>query len=153
MSWLDPHKVRRLTVVGSRQMAVFDDVAPANKLMLFDKTIALVNGAGATVKRYYREPGGWIRLQPANDQMAPLYVDPNNVEIQGKVIAVGPGRVGLGGSARPGVIAGGSDKEIRSPTRGGAEQHGPTYGQQTDERRRSKRNACSHRGFPPEKGR
>ncbi len=39
MSWLDPHKARRLTVVGSRQMAVFDDMAPREKLRIYDKGI------------------------------------------------------------------------------------------------------------------
>ena len=36
-SWLDPHKVRRTTVVGSRQMAVVDDMEPAEKVRLYDK--------------------------------------------------------------------------------------------------------------------
>ncbi|HEU5169387.1 MAG TPA: Gfo/Idh/MocA family oxidoreductase [Gemmatimonadales bacterium] len=39
MSWLDPHKVRRLTVVGSRQMAVFDDMQPREKLRIYDKGV------------------------------------------------------------------------------------------------------------------
>lgn len=50
--------------------------------------IALVNGAGATVKRYYREPGGWIRLQPANATMAPLRANERDVVIQGIVVGV-----------------------------------------------------------------
>ena len=41
----------------------------------------------ATLKKVYVEPGR-IRLQPANSQMRPIYVAPDNVEIQGKVIAV-----------------------------------------------------------------
>jgi len=40
-----------------------------------------------TLKRFYREPGR-IRLQPANSQMQPIYAEPANVEVQGKVIAV-----------------------------------------------------------------
>lgn len=39
LSWLDPHKERRLTVVGSRQMAVFDDMAPREKLRIYDKGV------------------------------------------------------------------------------------------------------------------
>ena len=39
MSWLDPHKERRLTVVGSKQMAVFDDMAPREKLRIYDKGV------------------------------------------------------------------------------------------------------------------
>ncbi len=41
----------------------------------------------ATLKRFYRERGR-IRLQPANIEMEPVYAKPENVEIQGKVIAV-----------------------------------------------------------------
>jgi len=40
-----------------------------------------------TLKKVYRE-GNRIRLQPANRQMEPLYQDPENVEIQGRVIGV-----------------------------------------------------------------
>jgi predicted dehydrogenase len=39
VSWLDPHKTRRLTVVGDRKMAVFDDTSPDQKLILFDKGV------------------------------------------------------------------------------------------------------------------
>jgi repressor LexA len=41
----------------------------------------------ATLKKVYVEPDR-IRLQPANSQMQPIYVAPDNVEIQGRVIAV-----------------------------------------------------------------
>ena len=39
MSWLDPHKERRLTVVGSKKMVVFDDMQPREKLKIFDRGI------------------------------------------------------------------------------------------------------------------
>ena len=39
LSWLDPHKERKLTVVGSKQMAVFDDMEPREKLRLYDKGV------------------------------------------------------------------------------------------------------------------
>jgi repressor LexA len=41
----------------------------------------------ATLKRFYAESGR-IRLQPANSQMKAIYVKPDNIEIQGRVIAV-----------------------------------------------------------------
>ena len=41
----------------------------------------------ATLKRLYREPGR-IRLQPANSEMQPIYVDPKELLIQGKVVSV-----------------------------------------------------------------
>jgi predicted dehydrogenase len=37
LSWLDPHKERRLTVVGSRRMATFDDMALEGKVTVYDK--------------------------------------------------------------------------------------------------------------------
>jgi predicted dehydrogenase len=37
LSWLDPHKERRFTVVGSRRMATFDDMAFERKLTIYDK--------------------------------------------------------------------------------------------------------------------
>jgi predicted dehydrogenase len=37
LSWLDPHKERRLTVVGARRMATFDDMQLEGKLTLYDK--------------------------------------------------------------------------------------------------------------------
>ncbi len=50
--------------------------------------IALVDGTSATVKRMYREQGGWIRLQPANDDVAPIRVHEDNILIQGVVVGV-----------------------------------------------------------------
>lgn len=41
VSWLDPHKVRRITVVGSQKMAVFDDVEATEKLRIYDKGVNL----------------------------------------------------------------------------------------------------------------
>jgi len=41
----------------------------------------------ATLKKVYVEPGR-VRLQPANNQMPPIFTEPSNVEIQGRVIAV-----------------------------------------------------------------
>ena len=37
LSWLDPHKERRFTVVGSKRMATFDDMDPERKLTVYDK--------------------------------------------------------------------------------------------------------------------
>jgi len=38
VSWLDPHKIRRMTVVGSKKMVVYDDIAE-NKITIYDKGI------------------------------------------------------------------------------------------------------------------
>jgi repressor LexA len=53
-----------------------------------EMVVALVDGTSATVKRLYREPGGWIRLQPANEAIRPIRVHEDNVLIQGVVVGV-----------------------------------------------------------------
>jgi repressor LexA len=53
-----------------------------------EMVIAMLNGGGATVKKYYRERDGRIRLQPANETMQPIYVHENDITIQGIVVGV-----------------------------------------------------------------
>jgi len=50
--------------------------------------VALVRDSEATLKRFYREAGGKIRLQPANSELQPLVVPGQDVKIQGRVISV-----------------------------------------------------------------
>lgn len=52
LSWLDPHKERRFTVVGSRRMATFDDMALEGKVTLYDKGFdAAASGYGEYITR------------------------------------------------------------------------------------------------------
>ncbi|HEX7973446.1 MAG TPA: Gfo/Idh/MocA family oxidoreductase [Anaerolineales bacterium] len=39
VSWLDPCKTRRLTIVGSKKMVVYDDIEPVDKVKIFDKGV------------------------------------------------------------------------------------------------------------------
>lgn len=50
--------------------------------------VALVRGEEATLKRFYRESSGRVRLQPANSEMQPIIVPAADVKIQGRVIGV-----------------------------------------------------------------
>jgi repressor LexA len=52
-----------------------------------ETVVALVRGE-ATVKRFYREKAGMVRLQPASDEMAPILARASDVEIRGVVVAV-----------------------------------------------------------------
>jgi repressor LexA len=52
-----------------------------------DTVVALVRGE-ATVKRLYRERGGMVRLQPANDDLAPIVARAADIQIRGVVVAV-----------------------------------------------------------------
>lgn len=53
-----------------------------------EMVIALLQGNSATVKRLYRERDGRVRLQPANETMAPIWVHENDIAIQGVVVGV-----------------------------------------------------------------
>lgn len=53
-----------------------------------EMVIALVNGSEATVKKFYREPGGWVRLQPAHPTLQPLRFPESEIMIQGVVVGV-----------------------------------------------------------------
>ena len=53
-----------------------------------EMVIAMLSGTSATVKKFYRERDGRIRLQPANDAMEPIYVHENDIMIQGIVVGV-----------------------------------------------------------------
>ena len=55
VSWLDPHKVRKLVVVGSKKMAVFDDMEPSEKLRIYDK--------GASLNENLDDFATWITLR------------------------------------------------------------------------------------------
>ncbi|HEY7210320.1 MAG TPA: transcriptional repressor LexA [Bryobacteraceae bacterium] len=50
--------------------------------------VALVDNSEATLKRYYLEADGRVRLQPANAAMQPIFVNAANLQIQGRVLAV-----------------------------------------------------------------
>ncbi len=53
-----------------------------------DIVVALVGGAETTLKRFYREPGNKVRLQPANAAIEPIIVPAADVQIQGRLLAV-----------------------------------------------------------------
>jgi repressor LexA len=52
-----------------------------------EMVIALLDGADVTLKKFYREDGH-IRLQPANDAIAPIIVSAESVQVQGVVVGV-----------------------------------------------------------------
>jgi repressor LexA len=53
-----------------------------------EQVVALLDTGEATLKRYYKEGGGKVRLQPANSNMEPRIVEAERCRIQGVVIGV-----------------------------------------------------------------
>lgn len=72
VSWLDPHKIRKVTVVGSRKMVVFDDVEATEKVRIYDKGVS---------EREYASYGDALTLRfgditiPRIDMAEPLRVE------------------------------------------------------------------------------
>ncbi len=86
-------KVFALEVSGE---SMVDDHILSGDYVLVEKTeqardgeivVALV-GSETTLKRFYREPNGMARLQPANAAMEPIRVPLGDLKIQGRVLAV-----------------------------------------------------------------
>ncbi len=55
VSWLDPHKIRKITVVGQKKMVVFDDMESAEKIRIYDK--------GVDTYRDYENYGEYLSLR------------------------------------------------------------------------------------------
>ncbi len=53
-----------------------------------EMVIALVDGENATMKKYYRDGNGRVRLQPANSEVSPLLYPEDRVRVQGIVVGV-----------------------------------------------------------------
>jgi repressor LexA len=52
------------------------------------ETVVALIGGEATVKRFYRESDGRVRLQPANPTMEPIYVEDESLQIRGVVVGL-----------------------------------------------------------------
>jgi predicted dehydrogenase len=81
LSWLDPHKERRFTVVGSKRMATFDDMAVERKLTVYDKGF---DEDARTYGEYITRSGGSFSPQIAN-------VEPLRVECEQFITAIREG--------------------------------------------------------------
>ena len=84
LSWLDPHKIRKLTIVGSQKMAVFDDVEGTEKVRIYDK---------AAERGQYESYGEAITLRFGDVVIPHIHmVEPLRVECQHFVDCIRQGR-------------------------------------------------------------
>jgi predicted dehydrogenase len=67
VNWLAPVKVRRTLISGDRQMIVYDDVEPSEKIKVYDKGITVTNGLGNGLEPAHDLLVGYR----AGDMMAP----------------------------------------------------------------------------------
>jgi predicted dehydrogenase len=71
VSWLDPNKIRRTTVVGSRKMVVYDDTAAQEKIRIYDKGVAVASyyDTYSESRFAYRSGDTWV---PRIEEAEPL---------------------------------------------------------------------------------
>ena len=67
LSWLDPHKMRRITVVGRDKMVVFDDMELERKVTIYEKALA----AGRELRRMAHADGRHLQPQGSERRAAP----------------------------------------------------------------------------------
>ena len=70
-SWLDPDKIRKMTVVGSKKMMVFDDVHPTEKIKIYDKGVKVPRHYDTYAEFHYAYKYGDIVI-PKIDDTEPL---------------------------------------------------------------------------------
>lgn len=76
-SWLDPDKIRRMTVVGSKKMMVFDDVEPTEKIRIYDKGVEMPKHYDTFAEFHYSYKYGDI-LIPKIEGSEPLSTELNH---------------------------------------------------------------------------
>ena len=73
-SWLDPNKVREMTIVGSKKMLVYDDIASAEKIKIYDKRVEAPPHYDTFAEFHYAYHYGDI-YAPHVQQVEPLRVE------------------------------------------------------------------------------
>jgi predicted dehydrogenase len=74
VSWLDPNKIRRATIVGSRKMLVYDDTARQEKIRVYDK--------GVTMSPYYDTYGDFQMSYRYGDVYIPRIEEPEPLKVE-----------------------------------------------------------------------
>ncbi|HKC62736.1 MAG TPA: Gfo/Idh/MocA family oxidoreductase [Pyrinomonadaceae bacterium] len=83
ISWLDPNKLRRMTVVGSEKMVIYDDVSADAKVLVYDKSVSKRPKSEMSLG-HYENFGEFQLLLRAGDVLIPKidFVEPLKLECQ-----------------------------------------------------------------------
>jgi predicted dehydrogenase len=95
ISWLDPFKIRRMTVVGSEKMIVYDDVSADARITIYDKAVARTRRPGAEPSLGgYETFGEFQLLLRAGDVLIPKldFVEPLLLECRDFIDCIASGR-------------------------------------------------------------
>ncbi|MBN2012882.1 Gfo/Idh/MocA family oxidoreductase [candidate division KSB1 bacterium] len=85
VSWLDPHKIRKVTVVGSKKMVVIDDMETSEKIRIYDK--------GVNFTGNYTQYGEYLTLRIGDIHIPSVKnQEPLRVECQAFIDAINSGK-------------------------------------------------------------
>ncbi|MCK4578519.1 MAG: Gfo/Idh/MocA family oxidoreductase [Candidatus Marinimicrobia bacterium] len=95
VSWLDPQKIRRITIVGSEKMAVYDDVAE-KKLTIYDKGVDRMHPENATLGDFDDFGTFQLRLRAGGITIPQInFLEPLKVEVAEFINAISENRPAL----------------------------------------------------------
>ncbi len=95
LSWLDPHKIRQITVVGSKKMAVYDDTAQ-EKIIIYDKGVDRKHPEKATLGDFEDFGTFQLRLRAGGVSIPAVdFVEPLKVEVDAFITAINSGQLPL----------------------------------------------------------
>jgi predicted dehydrogenase len=116
-SWLDPNKLRDATVVGSRKMAVYDDVSSDMKVRLYDKGVIKQRSLGR-----YETFARFQMLARAGDILVPKvdFREPLSIEIEHFAQCIADGQAPLTDGANGRRVVAVLEAAQRSLDNGGA---------------------------------
>lgn len=129
ISWLDPLKVRQMTVVGTEKMVVYDDVSAEARIRLYDKAATRGRRPGAPrddmqSPEAFETFGEWQVLLRAGDVLIPKidFTEPLKVECQHFVDCISTGSEPRTGGESALRVVRGLEAAERSMKSGGAPQ-------------------------------
>ena len=95
-SWIDPRKIREITIVGSKKMVVYDDTEPLEKIKVYDKGVSVPPHYDTFAEFQYSYHYGDINI-PLIKQTEPLKVECQDFidSIKNKTVPLADGVIGL----------------------------------------------------------
>jgi predicted dehydrogenase len=90
LSWLDPRKVRQVTVVGTRNMVVYDDIDTESRIRVYDKGIDVMTSLEDSATRRHQSLGEFQAVVRSGDLLVPRidFEEPLRVECREFVDAI-----------------------------------------------------------------
>ena len=115
VSWLDPKKLREIVVVGDKQMVVWDELAPAGPISIYDK--------GIVKEQYYDTFGQFQLLAREGDITIPRVkpAEPLKVQNQAFLDCINAGKIGFSDGPFSVGVVNALDAIARSLAAGGAQ--------------------------------